>query len=226
MDKKISKISKIAVALTPFLFAFVFLAFSVRAEPYGWSPNVDHSASVCTDPKPDKAPILMQPNHPALPRGGANEIRLFWHKVPGANGYHVYYGLSPGNYIYSAADIVDTDNFTVAGLSRRKYYFAVQAKKGCAASDLSNEWWGIPGGGTLNGGNSFTASGFTPVNNTSFVEEEPATVPAPAVEGIEQYQEPIFQPTQPPVGNPNPFVPTPTPKPLSFWQKLLRAIFK
>ena len=214
------------VLTTPVIFSLVVFVASVSAEPYGWSPDVDNSwkgPPTCTDAKPDKAPILLQPNHPLLPKGKKGEIRLFWHKVPGATGYNVYYGLSPRNYIFSAVNIGDTDNFTVGHLNGRRYYFAVQAVKGCAASDLSNEWWGVSGGGT--GG--VQGTGFTPVRKTIVPQptaaEEPEVTEAPAVQGTSEEVPPVEQYQAP--ENPKPFVPTPTPK-LSFWQRLLRIFFK
>lgn len=149
-----------------FLLSFLLVS-QAWAEPYGWSPNVDNSwggPPTCTDAPPDKAPILLQPNHPVFPK--ANEpgaVRLFWHKVPGATGYNVYYGLSPRNYIFAAPDLGDTDNFTVRGLANRTYYFAVQAKKGCAAGELSNEWSGRAGGSIYQ---LAAAPGFVPVTDT------------------------------------------------------------
>ncbi|KKS96070.1 MAG: hypothetical protein UV73_C0012G0098 [Candidatus Gottesmanbacteria bacterium GW2011_GWA2_43_14] len=215
------------VLATPVIFSLLFLVATVRAEPYGWSPDVDNSGGgppSCSDTKPDKAPILMQPNHPLLPRGKAGEVRLFWHKVPGANSYNVYYGLSPSNYIFSAINIGDIDNFTVGQLTARRYYFAVQARNGCAASDLSNEWAGTPVG--LGGG---VGTALTSVSNTfepepTVVEEEPEATVAPEVQGLTEEVPPVEE-YQPPA-NPNPFVPTPTPKPLSFWQRLLRIFFR
>lgn len=232
--KKFSFLTGVLAA--PVIFSLVFLVTTVNAEPYGWSPNVDNSwggTPTCTDSKPDKAPILLQPNHSLLGRPSAGEVRLFWHKVPGATGYNVYYGLSPHNYIFSAANLPDTDRFNVRHLTARRYYFAVQAKKGCAASNLSNEWWGVPGGGggssTGGGGVLGVATGFTPVKRQVFPTlqpEEETEVTTPQVQGVEEYQQPQVyeQPTSPPVGNPQPFVPQPTPKPLSFWQRLLKAI--
>jgi hypothetical protein len=83
----------------------------VKAEPYGWSPQVDFSNQgppKCTDSKPDKAPILLQPNHPVLPKKPKKgEVVLYWHRVPGATGYNVYYGLTPKNYIFSAPNVGD-----------------------------------------------------------------------------------------------------------------------
>jgi hypothetical protein len=142
---------KIGILTSPFLFLLTGVVGQVKAEPYGWSPQVDFSNQgppKCTDAKPDKAPILLQPNHPVLPKKPKKgEVVLYWHRVPGATGNNVYYGLSKKNYIFSAPDIGDTDNFTIRYLPNRLFYFAVQAKRGCAASALSNEWAARPAGG-------------------------------------------------------------------------------
>lgn len=214
--------------------SLLVLVSKVKAEPYGWSPSVDNSwggLPACTDPKPDKAPILLQPNHPVLPKKPKpGEVVLYWHKVPGATGYNIYYGLSPRNYIYTAPDIGDTDNFTVGHLANRVYYFAVQAKKGCAASALSNEWAARPG---RSGYILAAAPGFTPVRRkTTTLGEQTTTVliPTPTktaevkgVETEEREQPSVYQPPQtgryqPPAAIPTPI---PTPKP-SLWQTILR----
>ena len=224
---------KIGVAVSPFLFLLGSIVGKVQAEPYGWSPNVDNSwggTPTCTDAKPDKAPILLQPNHPSLPQPKeSGAIRLQWIKVPGATGYNVYYGLSPKNYIFTARDLPDTDNFTVSHLGSRTYYFAVQAIKGCAASSLSNEWAARPGG---TGFVSTTALGFVPVQRratsavsgvTSYTPPEPTA--AAEVQGVtaEPIQGTAYEaPTQPQYIPPvAPVAPKPTPKP-NLWQLILR----
>lgn len=226
---------KIGISLILFSVFLVVVVPTVKAESYGWSPQTDFSNQgppTCTDPKPDKNPILFQPNHPALPQPkNKGEVRLQWFKIPGSTGYNVYYGLSPKNYIFTARDLPDTNNFTVSYLGSRTYYFAVQAKKGCAASGLSNEWAARPGGA---GFASTTALGFVPVQRQTQAvagvtdyNPPPATVGEPEVQGTtieptqpETYQQPAqidtYQP--PPVA---PIVPKPAPK-LSLWQKILK----
>lgn len=223
---------KIGVISSPFIFALVLLVSQAKAEPYGWSPDVDNSwkgPPSHVGPKLDKSPILLQPNHPLLPRTTeSGAIRLFWHRVPGANGYHIYYGLSPRNYIFSAPNIGDTDNFTVRGLARRRYYFAVQAVQGYSVSDLSNEWWGTPGGGIYTGSTLGAATGFVPVQRTVVPTQVPEPTQEPAVQGVtDQIPPTVYQPPvyEPPVEQ-KPFVPQPTPTPLTFWQKLLRIFVK
>lgn len=215
------------------LSLLIALSTSVYAEPYGWSPQVDFSNQgppKCTDSKPDKAPILLQPNHPSLPKPkGKGEVRLQWHKVPGATGYNVYYGLSPKNYIFTAPNIGDTNTFTVGHLANRVYYFAVQAKKGCAASSLSNEWAARPGNGGFVGSNVLAAATkVVPVKKKVTVQKpvEPVYLPEqtqPEVQGVTEeqnqpaYQPPVQQFTQPKAAT----VPPPAPKPKGFWQTIL-----
>lgn len=145
----------------------------VKAVDYGSSPDLDNSwkgLPVCGEAKP-KAPILYEPGNPAIQKAkNPGEVRLQWTKVPQATGgYNVYFGLSPRNYIYSATDIGDTDNYTVRFLGNRTYYFAVQSKGSCAIGPLSNEWAARPGGG----GTSFVPAAFVPVQRAAAVVENP-----------------------------------------------------
>lgn len=217
MRNKAKSISLVVILL---LAVISVSAGVVKAEPYGWSPQVDFSNQgppKCTDSKPDKAPILLQPNHPVLPKKAKKgEVVLYWHKVPGANGYNVYYGLSPKNYIFSAPNIGDTNNFTVGFLPNKTFYFAVQAKQGCAASGLSKEWAGRPGGG---GYISPVLGAFkaTPIKRTtapSVGQSGSGTVVVPTVQSGNNAQvkgvqtenaQPTYQPPvyQPPVKNTN-----------------------
>ncbi|OGG30972.1 hypothetical protein A3I51_02310 [Candidatus Gottesmanbacteria bacterium RIFCSPLOWO2_02_FULL_38_8] len=219
---------KAGAITAPIIFSLVFLTTGAMAEPYGWSPNVDNSwggPPTCTDSKPDKAPIQLPPNHSLLGAPAKNEVRVWWHKVPGATGYNIYYGLSPHNYIFSAPDLPDTDRYYVGHLTAGRYYFAVQAKRGCAAGNLSNELWSVPGGRRLSTGG--VTNNFVPARTAAptptVAAPEPTAVEA--VQGVEEYQPPVVQ-ENPPAVNPNPFVPLPTPKPLNFWQKLLRIFIK
>lgn len=233
MKSTLLKLGVVSLFLSLIGGAFVGKA---QAEPYGWSPNVDNSwggTPSCTDAKPDKAPILLQPNHPKLPQPtGKGQVRLQWHKVPGATGYNVYYGLSRKNYIYSVTNLPDTDNYTVSHLANKVYYFAVQAKKGCAAGALSNEWAARPG----KGGFLVAAPGFTPIVKKASTAVKKTTtttyLPSPTAEaqvkGIasEPTQEVVYQPETPVETYQPPQIPTPTPTPkLSLWQRILDTIF-
>lgn len=141
---------------------------------YGSTPNLDNSwqgLPVCGEAAP-KAPILYEPNNPTIQKAkNPGEVRLQWAKVPQAVGYNVYFGLSPRNYIYSAVNLGDVDNYTVRLLGNRAYYFAVQSKGNCAISPLSNEWAARPVGS----GRVFTsfvpAQRETNVNNNVNVEK-------------------------------------------------------
>jgi hypothetical protein len=231
---------KIGIIASPILFLLVGFVGVVKAEPYGWSPNVDNSwggPPKCTDAKPDKAPILLQPNHPVLPKKAkAGEVVLYWHKVPGATSYNVYYGLSPKNYIFSAPDIGDTNNLVVRFLPNKKFYFAVQARKGCAASNMSNEWAVRPGAGgyiVLGAATGKTVKKVTtsqPSSNRTVTTILPTSVPptsAPAVKGVETgpQQQEVVQPQQytPPVA-PKAAQPA-KPKPKGFFETILSILF-
>ena len=160
-------------------------AVPVKAVDYGGQPELDNSwkpLPVCTENKP-KAPILYEPNNPAIQKAKyPGEIRLQWTKVPQASNYNVYFGLSPRNYIYSATDIGNTDNYTVRFLGNRTYYFAVQSKANCAIGPVSNEWAARPGGG----GTSIVPMSFAPVQrqaavNNEVQQEQNVVQPAPRV---------------------------------------------
>lgn len=235
------KVTKLRLGILAFLFFLTTGTGEVQAEPYGWSPSVDNSwagTPTCTDSKPDKAPILLQPNHPALPKKPKpSEVVLYWHKVPGATGYNIYYGLSPKNYIYSVADVTDTNNFTIGKLANKTYYFAVQAKKGCAAGALSKEWKVRPGQGgyIVRTGTATNVYGATTVNKITPITNK---VTKPSV---------TSQPSQPPsvkgaqtgtnIGQPtnketqyNPPQASPTtvqvkPKPKGLWETILSILF-
>lgn len=238
----ITKIKSFSTLAVLFIAAVFLFAADVNAEPYGWSPNVDNSwqgTPKCTESGP-KQPILYQPNNPALPKAkGKGQIRLQWTKVPEASNYSIFYGLSPKNYIYSAPDIGDTDNFTISYLANKIYYFAVSAKKGCASSGLSNEWGGRPGGG---GYYLAAAPGFTVVRKavpkTVAQNSGPALAYVPPVVIDQQKPEvkgtsdvnTVTRPTakkeqmvvEQPKAKPNTAVyPTPTPKSKSWWESFL-----
>ncbi len=243
--KKVS-LTRIGIGLSLASFTALTLAPVALAEPYGWSPQVDFSnqgAPQCGNAKPNKAPVLLQPNHPVLPKKPKKgEVVLYWHKVPGASGYNIYYGLSPKNYIYTAPNLGDTNNFTVTHLAGKTYYFAVQAKNGCAAGALSNEWAGRAGGG---GTALAAATGFTPVKQSTGATPKqspssssntivlPTVEPtkATAVQGITappakvNQQQPTVRP-QSQTGTRPPTTATPTTKPqqTSWWDWVLKAL--
>lgn len=241
------KIFNTGIILTPVFLVLTLFISQVRADdhPYGWSPDLSGGPKgppACTDAKPDKPPVLLQPNHPILPKKAkAGEIVMYWHKVPGANGYNIYYGFSPNNYIYSAADIGDTDNFTIRFLQNRVYYFAIQAKSGCAASGLSNAWAARPGSSQYYSGsinyNSRSVLGSTTTSlirkRAPIVAEDTIVVPTsiptePSVQGISVENNPIDTPLpvyQPPA-DVLPIAPAVvTPKPKSFWDNLKAWLF-
>lgn len=166
-----------AMKLKPLLVLLIVVAFSVapvKAVEYGTGTDPVkpwEGLPVCNDSKP-KVPVLYEPNNPVLQKAkNPGEIRLQWTKVPGASGYNVYFGLSSRNYIFSAVDLGDTDNYTVKFLGNRTYYFAVQTKSGCARGPLSNEWAARPGGGGA-------ANETTVENNPQLIPSAPI-VPAP-----------------------------------------------
>lgn len=233
---------KIAFIISPFLLVGLLFTQQVKAEPYGWSPNTDNSwqgPPKCGDSKPG-SPILYQPNHPVLPQPKLNgQVRLQWTKVSEASGYNIYYGLSPNNYIYTVTDLPgEAETYTVSLLASKTYYFAVQAKKGCAAGPLSNAWAARPkGAGNYVG----SATAYIPVRRTASTtvlgsttkvvptQTQLSTVPpvSPEVRGASTVVQPTvkFQPpvvaTRPPVKA----IPTPIPKPKGFLQSILSLFF-
>ena len=175
------KVLAVSLGILVLSVVLLFKTSTVYAEAYGWSPDVNKSTTetpgVC-GPGTSVAPILYQPNHPALPQPtGAGQIRLQWTKVPGASGYIVYYGLSPKNYIYSVQLSSSSESYTIGYLANKTYYFTVRSKSGCAVGAASKEWGARP-----NGGGAFitkAAVGAVPLQRTttpSFVA--PKQVPA------------------------------------------------
>lgn len=238
-----NKLIKIGILVIP-LFYLSAGAVTVKAEPYGWSPQVDFSNQgppVCTDSKPDKAPVLLQPNHPVLPKKPKKgEIVLYWHKVPGATGYNIYYGLSPRNYIFSVPDIGDSSNYTIGYLPNKVIYIAVQAKNGCAAGAMSKEWTARPGSGGYISPILGTFTG-TPIRKTttpSYGQPDGVTVVVPTVsqydnnaqvKGVQTeqtqptFRAPVYQPPANDTTNnmPPPAVPVAPAKPKNVLQWVL-----
>lgn len=143
---------KAAIAYFIFILALFLGSLDASiafAEPYGWSPDTDNSDNgppVCSETF-TRQPVLYQPNHFLLPKAkNRGELRLWWHPTDEASSYNIYYGLTPGNYIFAARELGngETNNFTLEYLANKKYYFVVQANKGCAAGPRSNEWMGKP----------------------------------------------------------------------------------
>ncbi len=238
MKNKVKSLSVVIILLLAVISVFVR---DVKAESYGWSPQVDFSNQgppKCTDSKPDKAPILLQPNHPVLPKKAKKgEVVLYWHKVPGATSYNVYYGLSPKNYIFSAPNVGDTNNFTVGFLPNKLFYFAVQAVKGCAAGGLSKEWSARPGGGGYVSPvlGAFKASPIRRTTTPSVGQSGGVKVVVPTVAQVKGVQtektQPNYQPPvyQPPVKNTNnnlqPVAPVTPSKPKGFFESILSILF-
>jgi hypothetical protein len=104
---------------------------------------VETGASVSTGTSNSGSPVCndSQPNTPYLLSAkptGANAVNVSWEKVLGnADGYSIEYGPTSKNYIYSALNLGNVDNYTINGLSGG--CFAVRAWNGCADSALSNE---------------------------------------------------------------------------------------
>ncbi|OGG33962.1 hypothetical protein A3I80_00970 [Candidatus Gottesmanbacteria bacterium RIFCSPLOWO2_02_FULL_40_10] len=226
----------LGLAIASIIPIFILVTGIVNAEPYGWSPDVDNSwggPPSRVGPKLDKAPILIQPNISLLPRAtNPGEVRLFWHKVPGATGYHVYFGLSPGNYIFSAPDLPDTDNYTVSFLvPGRTYYFAVQAIQGYSVSDLSNEWWAVAGGSSSSNETGEEVLGdqtsMAPVRDTlayQSYEENTQENSLMQAQALDEYTPVTTEPVR--VENQMAAAPRPTPNQTNFWQKLIAFIWK
>lgn len=71
---------------------------------------------------------------------GIGEVKLTWTKVSGANYYSLVFGTGSHSYQHGAANIGNTDQYTVKALVPGKlYYFAITAVRGCASSGFSAE---------------------------------------------------------------------------------------
>src|SRR3989338_311156 len=231
-----NKAKNFSIVVLLFIAVVSMFAGDVKAESYGWSPQVDFSNQgppKCTDSQPDKAPSLLQPNHPVLPKKAKNgEVVLYWHKVPGATGYNIYYGLTPKNYIYSAVNIGDTGNFTVGYLPNKTFYFAVQALKGCAAGALSQEWSGRPGGVGYSANNSVLGLSYNvvPVRKPVVEAEVMGVDIEPRLGDANQQENTVAVAYEPPPQEIQPTaIPSPVTQPVkktNLWQNILSIFFK
>ena len=104
------------------------------------------SISVCTDPAPGSAPILLSATAIA-----DNRATLSWLLATDPVTYYlVAYGTSSGNYQFGNPNVGghDTISYTVGQLSGgTTYYFVVRAGNGCTPGPFSNELSAyVPGG--------------------------------------------------------------------------------
>jgi len=118
----------------------------------------------------------------------ANKIDVSWSSIDNVSHYGIVYGLKPGVYIYGAANVGNTTQFTVGGLAANtRYYFAVFAVNDCASSGYSAE---------ANALSSVVLGGGSTVKKAS---------PSPRLRASAQ---PSFVPIDP--NQPNPFLQTGT----------------
>lgn len=79
------------------------------------------------------------PNLKSLTAVGIGEVELIWDPVEPSTHYSISYGPSSGNYLYGVDNAGKVSSFTVGGLGKGTYCFAVRAVNDCAPSSLSNE---------------------------------------------------------------------------------------
>lgn len=134
------------------------------------------STSVCTDPAPSSAPILLS----AVP--GINSVTLTWSPaVDPVSYYLVAYGTTSGIYQYGNPNVggKGTTSYTVTNLSGGvPYYFVVRAGNGCTPGPFSNELSANPTGGFVAG----IAEGFLP--EVLGTEDEVSERQIPEVKGV------------------------------------------
>ena len=199
------------VGLVIFVFALLVIVPLNVNQIFGYGTV---STPTCDNEKPGQ-PVLYEPNHPLLPRAtGAGEVRLNWLKVASANKYTIGFGTSPGNYIYGAANIADTNNYTVGHLNPgTRYYFAVKGVNECKPGDWSREWSAVVGrrGTTaLVGTTGSTGRIIVPSVVPSVTPRRQGTVtgvPTLIPTAVEQNRPPVAEPT-------------PTPRP-GFFRRIL-----
>ena len=138
---------KIFLKITLLFFALgilMFVPFNSNLT-FGYATNTT-GTPVCNKERPS-AVVLYEPNHRLLPRATkSGELRLNWLKTSRANKYSVAFGMKPGNYIYGAADVGDTNHFVVRFLTPgKKYYFVVRGINDCMPGEWSREWSAIVG---------------------------------------------------------------------------------
>lgn len=179
------------------LIAFVFALLVIVPHNFNLTFGYAVSTPTCNNEKPAQV-VLYEPNHPLLPKAtGAGEVRLNWLKAARANKYTIGFGTSPSNYIYGAANIADTNNYTVGHLNPgTRYYFAVRGVNECMPGDWSREWSAVVGGGGGTLTTTFTRSTggnvsptIVPRRGTNLVP----TVVVPTIEG-QDFTEPTPTP--------------------------------
>ena len=187
------------VGLVIFVFALLVVVPLNLNQIFGYGTV---SSPTCDNEKPGQ-PVLYEPNHPLLPRAtGAGEVRLNWLKAARANKYTVAFGVSPGNYIYGANDIADTDNFTVRFLTPgTRYYFAVKGVNECKPGDWSREWSAVVGRG--GGTTTFVPTRLTGRNVVPTVTSrrqgaDGNVIPTLIPTAVEQDLPPVVEPTPTP----------------------------
>ncbi|MCR4277145.1 MAG: fibronectin type III domain-containing protein [Candidatus Roizmanbacteria bacterium] len=199
------------IGLVVFVFALLVVV------PHNFNLIFGYAAGTpgCTNEKPAQV-VLYEPNHALLPKAtGAGEVRLNWLKATRANKYTIGFGTSSGNYIYGAANIADTNNYTVGHLNPgTRYYFAVKGVNGCMPGDWSREWSAVVGRGGGTSTLTYTGSRDTGSVVPSIVLKKQGTgggnvVPTVVVPSVVEQNLPL--------------VAEPTPK-IGFFQKILNFL--
>src|SRR3990167_8600544 len=131
--------NSVKIVLSVFVLGLLALVPLNSNLAFGYNNTTD--TPVCSKQAPSQV-VLYEPNHRLLPKATkSGEVRLNWLKTRNANKYTVAFGVKPGNYIYGAADVGDTNNFTVRFLTPgKKYYFVVRGVNDCMPGAWSREW--------------------------------------------------------------------------------------
>lgn len=137
-------------------------------------PGPTSTPAPCSATAPTSAPSL------AAYQSSPNSVVLTWTAVSPVTHYMIEYGITPGVYIYGAANVGNTTSFVVSGLSGgTTYYFRVAGVNNCMPGPWSNEASaGAIGGGLPPG----PAAGFSVLG--AITGEPLESTPTPAGEEL------------------------------------------
>lgn len=111
-----------------FYFAYN-TSFSCGSGGGGFSPSGPGPAPVCNATKPSSPALL------SVTRNGTSAT-LTWTKIDSATHYAIWYGTTPGQFIYGVPNTGNVTSFTVGSLDPAKeYYWEVRSVNDCMPSD-------------------------------------------------------------------------------------------
>lgn len=136
---------------------------------FNFNIECDDSPSIPATPINPSSPdplctnsVPLAPTDFSATRNSTGSVTLHWNHSPSPHtGYLIAYGPSPGNYLYGAPDIGNSDFYTVLGLTYgAQYCFYVRTLNGCMPGDRTSEYCINPQSTLV--GTTVPAPGFQP----------------------------------------------------------------